>query len=334
MIKRKPPAGKIVSVVAIGLLCAALIVESVCYMELHQERAQLRESNQEYLKKNRKLESKCTELETKNEELSSQVEAQEREMQTLLETQTKAEASEEASAEPEPEEGSISPSSANSIFSDENMKPGNIISMENLVDWDSYFQESMISRDGDIFQRINGRSWQDNENIALEDLRYLKFPYYNFDHEIQVGEMIVNAAITEDVRNIFRELFYIEYEIESIRLVDDYWTPGKGGGYADYSSIEHNNTSCFNYRVASGGSSLSQHAYGRAIDINPQQNPFISNGTCYHENAMQYLDRTSGDPHVIVGGDECYNIFEKYGFAWGGAWSEPIDYQHFEKRAG
>ena len=50
------------------------------------------------------------------------------------------------------------------------------------------------------------------------------------------------------------------------------------------------------------------------------------------ENANDYIDRSCGDPHVIVQGDTCYNIFTKYGFSWGGLWSNPIDYQHFEKK--
>ena len=34
---------------------------------------------------------------------------------------------------------------------------------------------------------------------------------------------------------------------------------------------------------------MSAHAYGQAIDINPQINPYInSDGTCSHSNAKQY----------------------------------------------
>ena len=35
-----------------------------------------------------------------------------------------------------------------------------------------------------------------------------------------------------------------------------------------------NNTSAFNYRKIAGSNNLSNHAYGKAIDINPQQNPY------------------------------------------------------------
>ncbi|MCI7321908.1 MAG: M15 family metallopeptidase [Lachnospiraceae bacterium] len=29
--------------------------------------------------------------------------------------------------------------------------------------------------------------------------------------------------------------------------------------------------------------------------------------------------------------DQCYKLFTKYGFTWGGDWKNSKDYQHFEK---
>lgn len=84
------------------------------------------------------------------------------------------------------------------------------------------------------------------------------------------------------VLNIFRELFDIEYEIQSMRLIDDYWT---GDGISsDSNSIDNNNTSAFCYRLATGGQNLSNHALGRAIDINPQK-------TELHSGVMKMLLR-------------------------------------------
>ncbi len=36
-----------------------------------------------------------------------------------------------------------------------------------------------------------------------------------------------------------------------------------------------NNTSGFNYRNATARATLSNHAYGRAIDLNPFTNPYV-----------------------------------------------------------
>ena len=230
------------------------------------------------------------------------------------------------------------PSSDDSIFSGnndlDNLQVGQIIDeFEVIGSEDLYFKAYEIEEGDSVYNRINGRSYYANDNIALSDLRYLKLVHYNFEHNVQVGELIINAAISDDVINIFKDLFYEEYEIESMRLIDDYWTGD--GESSDSNSIEHNNTSAFCYREITGGGRLSNHAFGRAIDINPQQNPYVwySGGQPQwsHENASAYIDRTCGNPHVIVENDTCYNIFRKYGFSWGGLWSGTVDYQHFEK---
>ena len=199
---------------------------------------------------------------------------------------------------------------------------------------ETYFQAREISEGDEIYDRISGKSYRENDHIALGDLRYLTLLHYNFDHQIQVGEMIVNEAAAEDVLDIFRELFGREYEIQSVFLIDDYWTGDPDT--TDTASTMANNTSCFNYREITGGGSLSNHALGLAIDINPLQNPYAwydeeGNLQCLDENAVPYLDRTSGDPHVIVEGDVCWSIFHEYGFTWGGSWNNPVDYQHFER---
>ena len=205
--------------------------------------------------------------------------------------------------------------------------------MVNFDDLQQYFCSYEIQVDDDVYQRIIGKSYRENNNIGLSDLAYLKVLHYNFEHEIQVGELIVNAELKEDFCNIFRDLFEEEYEIYSMYLIDNFWTGD--GASSDTASIDVNNTSAFCYREITGGSSLSNHAYGRAIDINPQQNPYVSYRSGYpvwsHDNANDYIDRDTGYEHVITHEDVCYLIFSEYGFEWGGDWSTIKDYQHFEK---
>ncbi len=184
-----------------------------------------------------------------------------------------------------------------------------------------------------IFDIINGKSYRENPDVSPESLRYMKVLHYNFEHKIQVGELIVSAELENDFLNIFKELFEEEYEIQSMYLVDNYWTGDPTT--TDSASIDVNNTSAFLYRPATGSSKLSKHAYGRAIDINPQQNPYVSyrsgEAVWDHKNAEDYIDRSTGLPHMITHEDICYQIFTKYGFIWGGDWEYIKDYQHFEK---
>lgn len=215
----------------------------------------------------------------------------------------------------------------------ETIPAGTVIDADN-IDFDNlsqYFVAYEIS--DEVFNYINGKSYQENPYVALSDLRYVKLLHYNFNHELQVGELIVAAELQSDYIGVFTELFQAEYEIKSMYLPDRYWTGDPTT--TDSASIDVNNSSCFMYRPATGSSKLSRHSYGRAIDINPQQNPYVSytsgNPVWSHENANDYIDRTTGLPHVITEEDICYQIFTKYGFTWGGAWTNIKDYQHFQK---
>ena len=213
--------------------------------------------------------------------------------------------------------------------------PGTILdpSQLDLSNPGQYFNSWSIEEGDNLYARINGKSWRPNNDVPLSSLVYLKMPHYNFDGKIQVGEMIVNRDVEQDVKAVFQELFENQYEIQSMYLVDNYWTGNPDS--TDTASIDVNNTSAFCYRQVTNGKKLSNHAYGKAIDLNPQQNPYVSysSGTAkwYHQNANDYIDRDTGLEHVITHEDLAYKVFRKYGFSWGGDWSNPKDYQHFDK---
>ena len=202
------------------------------------------------------------------------------------------------------------------------------------IDSSEGFKSFSIETDDPIYNRIYGKSYQDNPNIGIGDLRYLRIPHYDYSHQVRLGEMIVNSDIAQDVLAIFETLFNNEYEIESMILIDEFWTGD--GMSSDDASIAANNTSAFCYRVIYGGTGLSNHAYGRAIDVNPKQNPYYSvdsNGNMYDlfDWDWDYIDRDNGNAHMILSGDICQATFANYGFTWGGYWTNPVDYQHFEK---
>lgn len=167
--------------------------------------------------------------------------------------------------------------------------------------------------------------------ISYDDLRYLTVLYYDFHGEVQTGELICNQAIAQDLLEIFYELYLNEYQIEKIRLIDEY-------NGDDTASMLDNNTSCFNYRVVDGTSSLSKHAIGCAIDINPFYNPYVvfnkdGSGKTYisPEGSEIYADRSREFSYKIDENDLCYKLFKEHGFTWGGDWNSCKDYQHFQK---
>ncbi len=177
---------------------------------------------------------------------------------------------------------------------------------------------------------IKGNSWREGCPVGLEDLRYLRIKHLNFNGEEQMGEMVVHKEVSVEVAEIFEALYELGYPIRKMRLVSDY----KG---SDWHSIESDNTSAFNCRKATGSKKWSKHSYGKAIDINPIENPYISRkGYISHKASAPYRKRvhqksTYADKAVLLKDDKAVQIFKKYGWQWGGDWSGIKDYQHFSK---
>ena len=177
---------------------------------------------------------------------------------------------------------------------------------------------------------IEGDSWRKGCPVALKDLRYLRIKHINFNGEEVMGEMIVHKEVSAEVIAIFEGLYNMGYPIHKMKLVSDY----KG---SDWYSIESDNTSAFNCRKATGSLKWSKHSYGKAIDINPIENPYISRkGSISHTASERYRKRvhqrsTYADKAVLCKNDPAVQLFKKYGWKWGGDWSGVKDYQHFSK---
>jgi len=181
----------------------------------------------------------------------------------------------------------------------------------------------------EIFKRMWKKSYKENCTVPRSELRYIKALHYTLDGKIQLGEMVCNNAIANDLIEIFRELYEAKYPIERMVLVDNY-------DALDESSMEANNSSCFNFRFITGTTKPSNHSQGRAVDINTLYNPYVKerkDGSTYVEpkTGRPYIDRSKDFSYKIDRNDLCYKLFKKHGFDWGGDWKSVKDYQHFEK---
>jgi len=197
--------------------------------------------------------------------------------------------------------------------------------LENLVIEELFIVEKIGA---DVKDRIYGKSYGENCDVPFEDLRYIRVLHKNFKGETQLGEMIVNKSVAEDVVDIFKELYDADYKIERMVLVDEY-------NADDNASMEANNSSAFNFRFIDGTTKRSSHSDGLAIDINPRYNPYVRTIDGKHnvlpENGTEYADRSIDNPYYIRKDDVCYKAFTKRGFSWGGEWKNSKDYQHFQK---
>lgn len=197
--------------------------------------------------------------------------------------------------------------------------------MDRITYRDGFYQEMLSNT---LIERITGSSYHENDDISLDQLRFLHVLYYDFNNEIKDGELICNKQIADDLLEIFSTLYDNAYQIDKIQLIDVYDAD-------DDLSCADDNTACFNYRVVAGSTTLSKHALGMAIDINPFYNPYVTypdgKERISPAGSEVYADRSNDNPHMIWKGDLCYQLFIDHGFTWGGEWKSLKDYQHFQK---
>ncbi len=198
----------------------------------------------------------------------------------------------------------------------------NMENEEEIIEESFYYTEIT----DEIKDRIVGKSYPSdvkNAKIGFEELNYLHILYYDFENEVQEGEIICNKAIRDDLLEVFQELYEAKYQLCSVRLVDDF-------DANDEMSMEANNTSCFNYREIRDTGVLSRHGLGLAIDINPLNNPCVIGDSYEPLTAGEFVDRSKDFDHKIDEDDLAYKLLTEHGFFWGGNWKSVKDYQHFE----
>jgi len=168
--------------------------------------------------------------------------------------------------------------------------------------------------------------------LSCARLRLVTVRYVGFDgRDHSDGEIVVMDAAAEYVQRIFDKLHEMRFPIAKVRLMNHY-----NGN--DSASTRDNNTSSFNARKSTGGNSLSMHAYGLAIDLNPVQNPYVTgSGSAWiyrPSPGIKYANRTTDnlEKNLRSGmAESVIDVFADHGFTgWGGYWKSPIDYQHFQ----
>jgi hypothetical protein len=162
---------------------------------------------------------------------------------------------------------------------------------------DHVVEPSSSPIDAELRKRMTGKSWHEGCPVGIGKLRLLELPYWGFDGESHRGRLVVHRRVAND----------------------------------DHRSMNADNTSAFNCRFIAGQPGVwSQHAYGRAIDINPVENPYVSpGGSVSPPKGAPFADRSQDAKGMIHGGDLVVQTFADRGWGWGGNWSPEKDYQHF-----
>lgn len=164
--------------------------------------------------------------------------------------------------------------------------------------------EIIIDSDITLPEAVAGSTAPQNI-IAAQVL--LNVEYYSFDGKLHRGQLVVHKDLQQDVVAIFELIKQEKFPVAKVVPIVKY-------GWSDSKSMADNNTSGFNYRVVAGTKRLSNHALGRAIDINPVQNPYKDSkhispeGSKYDINAAGTLTKENA----------ITKKFLELGWKWGG----------------
>src|SRR3954447_13807214 len=105
-------------------------------------------------------------------------------------------------------------------------------------------------------------------------------------------------------------LYAARWPITRMELIDVY--------EGDDPSMAADNTSAFNCRPVAGTSRWSEHAFGRAIDLNPVENPYVAGSHVSPPAGQAFVDRAEARPGVVRAGDVVVRAFAAVGWGWGG----------------
>lgn len=157
------------------------------------------------------------------------------------------------------------------------------------------------------------------------DMVMLEVMHYDFTGTIKKGQVIVHRLIANDVRAFFKLAFTLRFPIHRVIPVSNF-------GWCDETSCAANNSSGHNMRFLDDGR-MSKHGIGCAFDINPYQNPcFVLDSVTLEQQCTIppsgiYVPGAAGTLHK---GHPLVELMLEFGWAWGGNWTFPKDYQHFQ----
>jgi len=167
-------------------------------------------------------------------------------------------------------------------------------------------------------------------NDILKRQQLLTVHYLSFDGKIHRGQLVIDEELEADMLEMFEMARELEFPIAKV-------VPNAHPNYkwnAHKLVVVDNVSAGFNYRKIKDTNELSCHSYGKAIDLNPKQNPYIryKNGTetVFPENARWDPKK----PGTLHSSHRLVQFMELRGWEWGGNWAKKngvVDYMHFQK---
>jgi hypothetical protein len=183
----------------------------------------------------------------------------------------------------------------------------------------------VVSQLGDAQWRrmVSTGTWRPECPVDRSDLRRVELNHYTFSGDVRRGALVVNRDVADSIARVFRKLYERKFPIRKMHPVERY----EGDSHA---SLRADNTSAYNCRRPSqinAPVSESPHANGRAIDINPRENPWVDlRCRCWFPNRAN-RDRRPGPGKIFKGG-LVWRTFRAEGWIWQDI--DVPDYMHFD----
>jgi D-alanyl-D-alanine carboxypeptidase len=179
---------------------------------------------------------------------------------------------------------------------------------------------------------LDSRFWEPGCPVPLSDLRLLTVTHWDFDGREREGQLVVHRDSARQLATVFRKLHALKFPIRHLRL-DDMYGPRRAR------PADNDISGSFHCRKAvpspcgTGSGNWSNHAYGHAIDLNPNENPYVGCGAVHDPRSARYVDRTPLRKGMVT--PAVVRAFASIGWGWGGSWTgDTKDYMHFSTTGG
>ena len=155
--------------------------------------------------------------------------------------------------------------------------------------------------------------------VLPTDLRKVWVTYIDFYGVSHPGSIIVHESITTRTQRAFQALYRMRFRIQGMSPMTI---------NAPYQTNMATVTASYNCRVVGGSRTWSEHAYGKAIDVNPVQNPMIRGPYVSPQGGTDFVNR-SRYRRGMMHARGAVRAFTDNGFYWGGRWNSLKDDMHF-----
>lgn len=176
----------------------------------------------------------------------------------------------------------------------------------------------IVDSDLDFSRAVEGTSAPQEilDNLCLIDIRY-----FGFDGRRHRGQLVVHRDLAAELQELFTLMEQRRFPVAGAAPIVRF-------GWSDEASMAADNSSAFNYRFIARTIRFSRHALGRAVDINPRENPAIyPDGRIAPAGAVW----RPGKPGTFTENHPVVRAFREKGWCWGGDFTHVRDYHHFEK---